>query len=192
VVIHGRIDGVYEQNRETVLEEIKSILTFGDDFDPQSLPVSYVLQLRIYLYLWLQLHPDQRVSGRLVLISCEPEGVVDLKVEADVPTVEALIAERLQEIIEEYEEACRLRALKGRKAESIRFPFPQMRKHQDRMIEAIENALEERRHLLVSAPLELARLWQLSTLLYALPPSTTSPFSSLLPRPHNSALSPTR
>jgi DNA excision repair protein ERCC-2 len=152
VVIHGRIDGVYEQNGEIVLEEIKSILTFGDDFDPQSLPVSYVLQLRIYLYLWLQLHPDQRVSGRLVLISCEPEGVVDLKVEADVPTIEALIAERLQRIIEEYKQACQRRALRGRKAESIRFPFPQMRKHQDRMIEAIENALEERRHLLVSAP----------------------------------------
>ena len=152
VVIHGRIDGVFEQNGEIVLEEIKSVLTFGDDFKPQSLPVSYVLQLRIYLYLWMQLHPDQRVSGRLVLISCEPEGVVDLKVEADVASVEALIAERLQKIIREHEEACQRRALKGAKAESIPFPFPQMRKHQDRMIEAIENALQERRHLLVSAP----------------------------------------
>ena len=127
VVIHGRIDGVYEQNGEIVLEEIKSVLTFGDDFKPQGLPVSYVLQLRIYLYLWMQLHPDQRVSGRLVLISCEPENVVDLKVEAEVPSVEALIAERLQKIIREHEEACQRRAMKGAKAESIPFPFPQMR-----------------------------------------------------------------
>jgi DNA excision repair protein ERCC-2 len=152
VVIQGRIDGVYGQNGETVLEEIKSVLTFGDDFRPESLPVSYVLQLKIYLYLWMQLYPHQPVSGRLVLISCEPERVVDLKVEPDVPTVEALIAERLEKIIGEHEEARRRLALKEAKADSISFPFSQVRKHQDRMIEAIENALEEHRHLLVSAP----------------------------------------
>lgn len=152
VFIQGRIDGVYESDGTTVIEEVKSVLSLTEDVNPESAPRAYVLQLRIYLYLWGQLHPDRRVVGRLVLIRCEPEEIRPLEILPDPDAVESLIRERLQQIIHEHEHACRHRALKQARADSIIFPFPVMRKHQDRMIEAVSAALEQQSNLLVSAP----------------------------------------
>jgi DNA excision repair protein ERCC-2 len=152
VVIHGRIDGVYEADGTTVIEEVKSVLSLADQMDSESAPQPYVLQLRIYLYLWGQLHPGGRVIGRLVLIRYEPEQIRPLEILPDAEAVESLIHRRLNQIIGEHEQACRHRALKQARADSIIFPFPRMRKHQDRMIEAVSSALDQQSNLLVSAP----------------------------------------
>jgi len=152
VVIHGRIDGVYEADGTTVIEEVKSVLKLAEDDNSQSAPLTYVLQLKIYLYLWGQLHPGASVVGRLVLIRYEPEQIRPLEILPDTEAVEQLIGERLKQIVDEHEQACRRRALKQVRADSIVFPFPQMRKHQDRMIEAVRSALEQQNNLLVSAP----------------------------------------
>jgi DNA excision repair protein ERCC-2 len=152
VVIHGRIDGVYEADGTTVIEEVKSVLSLPEDVSSESAPLAYVLQLRIYLHLWEQLHPVGRVVGRLVLIRCEPEEIRPLEILPDTATVEALIEVRLKQIVDDHEQACRHRALKQSRADSILFPFPGMRKHQDRMIEAVTSALEHQSNLLVSAP----------------------------------------
>jgi len=152
VVIHGRIDGVYEADETTVIEEVKSVLSLAEDVNSESAPLTYVLQLRIYLYLWGQLHPGSKVVGRLVLIRYEPEQIRPLEILPDTEAIESLIHERLKQIVGEHEQACRRRALKQVRADSIVFPFPQMRKHQDRMIEAVSSALEQQSNLLVSAP----------------------------------------
>ena len=152
VVIHGRIDGVYEADGTTVIEEVKSVLSLAEEMNTESAPRAYVLQLGIYLYLWGRLHPGSKVVGRLVLIRYEPEQIRALEILPDTQAVEQLICERLKQIVDEHEQARRRRALKQVRADSIVFPFPQMRKHQDRMIEAVSSALEEQSNLLVSAP----------------------------------------
>lgn len=152
VVIHGRVDGVYQEGGQTVIEEIKSVLSLPEELEAQPIPEGYVRQLKIYLHLWAQIHPGERVTGQLTLVSCEPERVLTLKIEADPQTVGTLIAERLRQVVDEYEASCRLQALKQAAGGFLPFPFPQMRKHQDRMIEAIDAALAEGRSLLVSAP----------------------------------------
>jgi DNA excision repair protein ERCC-2 len=152
VVIHGRIDGVYEADGTTVIEEVKSVLSLAEEMNTESAPRAYVLQLGIYLYLWGQLHPGSKVVGRLVLIRYEPELIRALEILPDTEAVEQLICERLKQIVDEHEQACRRRALKQVRADSIVFPFPQMRKHQDRMIEAVSSALEHKSNILVSAP----------------------------------------
>ena len=152
VVIHGRIDGVYEVEGTTIIEEVKSVLRLAEEVNSESAPLTYVLQLRIYLYLWGQLHPGSRVVGRLVLIRYQPEQIRPLEILPDTEAVEKHICERLKQIVDEHEQACRRRALKQARSDSIVFPFPQMRKHQDRMIESVSSALEQQRNLLVSAP----------------------------------------
>jgi DNA excision repair protein ERCC-2 len=152
VVIHGRSDGIYEADGTTVIEEVKSVLRLAEDVNSESAPLTYVLQLRIYLYLWGQLHPGSKVVGRLVLIRYEPEQIRPLEILPDTEAIESLIHERLKQIIGEHEQACRRRALKQVRADSIVFPFPQMRKHQDRMVETVSSALEQQSNLLVSAP----------------------------------------
>jgi DNA excision repair protein ERCC-2 len=75
-----------------------------------------------------------------------------LEVLPDTDAVDLLIRERLKQIVDEHEQACRHRALKQARGDSIVFPFPSMRKHQDRMIEAVSSALEQQSNLLISAP----------------------------------------
>jgi DNA excision repair protein ERCC-2 len=152
VVIHGRVDGVYEAGGTTVIEEVKSVLSLAEEVIPESAPLAHVLQLRIYLYLWDRLHPGAPAVGRLVLIRYEPEEIRPLEILPDSEAVGSLIRERLKQIVAEHEQACRQRALKQARADSIVFPFPGMRKHQDRMIEAVRSALEQQSSLLVSAP----------------------------------------
>ena len=152
VLIHGRVDGVYEQEGTTVIEEVKSILSGSEEATLESVPIAHVLQLRIYLYLWAELHPDDNVVGRLVLVRCESEQIRSLEVVPDADAVRSVIHERLKQIVEEHERSCHLRALKQARADWIAFPFPKMRKHQDRMVEAVQAALEQERNLLISAP----------------------------------------
>jgi len=152
VVIHGRVDGIFEEGGTTVIEEVKSVLGLGEPMAVESAPLAYVLQLEIYLYLWSQLHPDGRVAGRLVLVCSAAEQSRHLEIPPNVERVERLIQERLKQIVEEHDRACRHRASRQARAESIAFPFPTMRKHQDRMIEAVSSALERQSNLLVSAP----------------------------------------
>lgn len=152
IEIQGRIDGVYEHNGRTVIEEVKSVLTFAPDLSAESVPLAHVLQLKIYLYLWSQLHPGAPLLGRLVLIRCEPEEIRPLEILPDAETAESLIRRRLKQIVDGHEEACRFRALKQARADSIVFPFPKMRRHQDRMVTAVTAALERRSQLLVLAP----------------------------------------
>jgi DNA excision repair protein ERCC-2 len=152
VTIHGRIDGLYEVDGKTVVQEIKSVLSLSDDLQKQQIPTMYGLQLKIYLYLWMQLYPGVEVTGHLILISCEPEKVLKIIVAPDTALVSTLILERLKGIVEEYESDCQRQKIKEAKAEAIPFPFPKMRKNQDRMIEAIETALQDGRPLLISAP----------------------------------------
>ena len=41
VLIQGRVDGVYECNRQTIIEEIKSVLRLQEEFRREDLPESY-------------------------------------------------------------------------------------------------------------------------------------------------------
>src|SRR5262249_34440719 len=103
VLIHGRIDGVYEQEGTTVIEEVKSVLSGTQDATLESVPVAHILQLRIYLYLWAELHPDDDVVGRLVLVRCEPEEIRSLEVVPDTNAVRSVIHGRLKQIVDEHE-----------------------------------------------------------------------------------------
>jgi DNA excision repair protein ERCC-2 len=152
VLIQGRVDGVYERNHQTIIEEIKSILSLQEDFRLENLPESYFLQLRIYLYLWSQVHEVKNVVGNLVVISCEDQEIATVKVESDPETVHYFIQDQIERIILDSESSYRRKAGQSSLDGTIHFPFSQMRRHQDTMIKVIGSALQNRQHLLVSAP----------------------------------------
>jgi DNA excision repair protein ERCC-2 len=152
VLIQGRVDGVYERNRQTIIEEIKSVLNLQEEFRREDLPESYFLQLKIYLYLWSQVHEIKDVAGSLVVISCENQKVSVVEVASDPETVHTFIQDQIERIILENEKSCRRKAEQASQEGTIHFPFSQMRRHQDTMIEVVGSALQGRQHLLVSAP----------------------------------------
>ena len=152
VLIQGRVDGVYERNRQTIIEEIKSVLRLQEEFRREDLPESYFLQLKIYLYLWSQVHELRDVVGNLVVISCEDQQWTAVEVVSDPKTIQHFIQEQLDWIILVHEESYLRKVEQASQTGNIHFPFSQMRRHQDTMIEAIDSSLQDRQHLLVSAP----------------------------------------
>ena len=152
VLIQGRVDGVYVCNRQTIIEEIKSVLCLQQEFRREHLPESYFLQLKIYLYLWSQVYGLRDVVGNLVVISCENKEWNTVDVVSDPETIHQFIQKRLEQIILVHEECYLRKVAQTSLAGTIRFPFSQLRRHQDTMIESIDSTLQDRQHLLVSAP----------------------------------------
>ena len=71
---------------------------------------------------------------------------------SDPETIHHFIQDQLERIILVHEESYLRKVEQATQAGTIRFPFSQMRRHQDTMIEAVNSTLQDRQHLLVSAP----------------------------------------
>jgi DNA excision repair protein ERCC-2 len=165
VKIQGRIDGVYRPpvqgngaEGQWIIEEIKSVvlppLTFAA-LDADSRP-HYVEQLRLYCFFvekeGLQEGKPAAASGRLVYVNVTDGTRKDIEVLGPFDDCEAMVAARVRVLIgNALEEERRLAQRRGL-ADGLAFPHNAPRKHQDQMIAAVEKALGEGRHLLVSAP----------------------------------------
>jgi len=157
-----------------VIEEIKSVvlppLVFAV-LDANSHP-HYVEQLRLYCFFveretgsvgatsWsLPGTPNRgreaaptNVIGRLVYVNVADGSRKDIDIRGPFDDCENLIAERVRTLIgNAYEEEHR-RKLRRKRVTELHFPYDKPRKYQDRMIAAVEKALVEGRHLMVSAP----------------------------------------
>jgi DNA excision repair protein ERCC-2 len=152
VFISGRIDGVYQDSGSWILEEVKSTLHTAAELKAGPISRAYLLQLKIYLYFWLNDHPDTPASGHLIYI--DPEGKVLAKheVQPEVDQTRALVEEALTRLIAGHEAALAVRSIKQLQSAGLGFPFPQMRRHQDRMIELVEETLREGGQALIAAP----------------------------------------
>ncbi len=151
VIIQGRLDGVYRDHRGWVIEEVKSTLRPVEPGDESLIFPSYLLQLKIYVHLWMKIQGTDGVRGRLVVIGCSDRRSHCLEVEPDAPGMDHLLETRVRKILAEVKPRSQRETGAG-SMPPLRFPFPAMRKHQERLVEAIESALESRQPLLVSAP----------------------------------------
>jgi len=175
VKIQGRIDGVYRPPAQAnggsagqwVIEEIKSVVLPPMHFaalSAESRP-QYVEQLRLYCYFverdgGTQANgspggsPSQRpgVIGRLVYVNVADGARKDIEIPGPFDDCAAMIAARVRVLIGHAVEEERRHEQRRSRAQELHFPHSAPRKHQDRMIAAVGKALEEGRHLLVSAP----------------------------------------
>ncbi len=151
VTVQGRLDGVYRDGQGWVVEEVKSRLgSVGSGKESPVVP-AHLLQLKVYVHLWLKTREAGGVRGRLVVISCSDGSRHSLEVESDAPAMDRFLETRTREILAELQRSA-LREKEARGLPPLRFPYPRMREGQDGLVEAVEEALETSRPLLVSAP----------------------------------------
>jgi DNA excision repair protein ERCC-2 len=153
VLIRGRIDGVFERGGITVVEEVKSTLRTRQEvlrYDAAGFE-RYRLQLQLYLYfVWVS--GVRNLEGVLTLISLVDGGRYGFTIDFDPTSIESLIRDTLRQVISEWR-AGELRAeTKRQLAPRVQFPFPEMRRYQSQMMERIEEALLERKNVMVCAP----------------------------------------
>ncbi len=152
VSISGRIDGVYLCNDRWVLEEIKSSLRSATELSTESVAAAYFLQLKIYLYFWHCDYPENDLVGYLIQAGPDGELLVKHEVSPEIKATHDLIHQHLSLLVAEHESCLALRVEKQKRAPFLPFPFPQMRRHQDRMIDIFEETLQNRGQALISAP----------------------------------------
>ncbi|MCK6505266.1 hypothetical protein L6R53_18015 [Myxococcota bacterium] len=149
VLVQGRVDGLSQEGEHLVVEEVKStalpggrLSTMGADAFP-----SWTRQLQLYLYF---LSAEGRPAlGRLVLISLADGFQRLLHVPAD-PSLGAWLDRQLTWIITEREQ--RQAWLAVRRAGPVPFAHPDWRPGQQRLSQEVAEALQQGRHLLLTAP----------------------------------------
>jgi len=154
VTIQGRIDGVHPplNGGPHVIEEIKSVVAPSLVFaalDEKSYP-HYVEQLRLYCFFVEQ--ERKSVLGRLVFVNAADGATREIEIRGPYDDCEELIATRVRALIAHAQEEQRRQEQRRMQSSALRFPHDKPRPHQDAMITSVEHALNEGRHLLVSAP----------------------------------------
>ncbi|MBN1918879.1 MAG: PD-(D/E)XK nuclease family protein [Verrucomicrobia bacterium] len=153
VHVHGRIDGLYRHRGRSIVEEVKSVRSLERAVERLDGDVygAWLLQLRLYV-LFLARETGRAADGVLILIEVRTGESRRLPVEVNEAELDAIIGARVRTIIEEHEALTAWRERLAELADNVPFPFAAMRPHQDEMVRRIEEALESRSHLLVSAP----------------------------------------
>ena len=151
VILHGRIDGVYDDGAVWIIEEIKSLLLPSEDFARVTLAryPTYEKQLALYLYLMGQTH-DGPLCGHLVLINLADNARATLVVEPDPKATEAFVVKELRAMLTRFK--ARVERAAARRSQRVDFPFAAMRPQQAEMIEQARLALQDQSCVLISAP----------------------------------------
>jgi DNA excision repair protein ERCC-2 len=182
VLVEGRMDGLYEEAGRVVIQEIKSVMgpdagvskTDGQPDPPDQLDLEALLEdfpdpvMRAYRWqcaLYCHFHalaraaqsPDpgegvEEIAGELVLVDVRTMASERLVVDYDPEACVAFVDRRIQRLLDERVEAERLAVVRREVAAEVRFPFDEMRPHQEAFMENVAGAAEGGMGLLVSAP----------------------------------------
>jgi DNA excision repair protein ERCC-2 len=153
VRLHGRIDGLQPLDGGAwLIEEIKTVIlpplawaALSADSHP-----AHIEQLGIYGHLIE--HTGQPVTGRLLYVNLADGATRSFDVTGPFAHYGPIIVARIRALLTDAFEREHRRAERRQRAAALVFPHPQPRRHQDRLIEAVRQAVAAGRHLLVSAP----------------------------------------
>jgi DNA excision repair protein ERCC-2 len=150
VLLRGRADGLRRDADGTlVVEEIKSVRR-GGLLAPL---VRELYEKQALLYAWmLRLTEQADVRAELVLITIGTDEVERIPLEISWAALEGEVRRRLQALFRAHEAEQEAAADRRRAGETLPFPYGGFRPGQERIVTAVEQALQNRDHLLVEAP----------------------------------------
>ena len=158
ITVTGRIDGlsIDKENRLVSIEEVKSI---HFDLELEALYRSEKLQRHLYqllLYAFFLSHQPEIESfefkPQLVLIDLISGEAKTVDTDFDRDKVSTTLEASLEALVDNIETAAALRDAKRASADTLQFPFDEVRPHQQDIIDSVAHAVREREALLVSAP----------------------------------------
>jgi DNA excision repair protein ERCC-2 len=158
ITVTGRIDGlsIDREAKRVSIEEVKSI---HFDLELEALYRSEKLQRHLYQLLlysyFLSSQPDLEgfvFAPHLALIDLVSGEAKIIDTEFDRASVESALHASLAKLVEDLELSAALRHAKRAFADTLQFPFDDLRGGQQEMISAVARAIWQRDALLISAP----------------------------------------
>ncbi len=151
LAIDGRIDGVFQDGADTVIDEIKStrrdLETLRDEPD-----VLHWGQAKLYAWMYAAAHGLERIDAQLTYYHLENKRTLEIRqrfeFEALAVFAEALVAEFLAwaEGLDQW------RRRRDRAIQALAFPFQDFRAGQRRMAVAVYRAVQEGHPAMIQAP----------------------------------------
>ncbi|MCK5561403.1 MAG: DEAD/DEAH box helicase [Thermoplasmata archaeon] len=154
VILKGRIDGISQNEKIAVVEEIKSVFMTRAEFRNIDIDnfKDYCNQLKVYCYLIKAQNSELEVQGSLVFINLIDSTIRRLKVPLDLQDINNFITAKLREVIAYIEHQAERTRLKQGWAGAVQFPFAHKRRYQSEIIELIFNAVAQPKNILLHAP----------------------------------------
>jgi DNA excision repair protein ERCC-2 len=154
VILKGRLDGISQNEKIAVVEEIKSVFMMRAEFRKIDINnfKDYSNQLKVYCYLIKAQNPELEVQGSLIFINLIDSTMRRLKIAVDLEEIESFIIAKLREVIKYLEHQAERARLKQGWAPSVKFPFAHKRQYQDDIIASIFSSIKCNKNMLVHAP----------------------------------------
>ncbi|NOX87908.1 MAG: DEAD/DEAH box helicase [Calditrichaeota bacterium] len=152
--IHGRVDGVYQLQDRLEIEEIKSVILTAANFKKLNIELypHFSEQLLYYAYLLQDAFNGIEIQTYLILVNLTDNKQRVFRIPYKRIHTEQRLRSRFDQIIEKIELERRQLEKRKRQINQIDFSLPEERPQQQRMMQAIESAINEGRHLMASAP----------------------------------------
>ncbi|HGY56876.1 MAG TPA: ATP-dependent DNA helicase [Caldithrix abyssi] len=152
--IYGRIDGVYNLKNRVEIEEIKSVILQAVEFRRLKIEQypEFIEQVLFYAYLLQDELQGKEVAAYLVLVNLINDARRTFPVDYNRLQVERLLFRRFAHILANLQREQQERLRREDELKKIRFTLPEKRPQQKKMMRAVASSVEQKRHLLVSAP----------------------------------------
>ena len=153
VEISGRADGVVYADANAVrIDEIKTLHFAVDLHNLYAEERVERFRRQTALYAFMLSTPDEPAAARLILVDIVSQEERDEEVPWSTESVHAWLRQQIHRLIAREERRIARLAELRQAAESLPFPHHEMRPSQREIGEAVADALEQGRHLLVRAP----------------------------------------
>ena len=152
--VQGRIDGVYQLKNRAEIEEIKSVILNTTEFkvlDIRRFP-EFAEQLFFYAYLLQDELQGAEIVTYLVLVNLVNDASRTFPLPYNRLQTERQLFQRFEAILADLERAELEKARRRAELNLIDFGLPEERPQQKQMMQTVEKCLEDKQHLLASAP----------------------------------------
>ena len=154
--IHGRIDGVFQKEKTTVIEEIKSTRTPVADLQPAADGPHYS-QALVYAYIFAAQSQLENVLIHLTYCHVESGEIRTFERHCPFADLSSFFTQITDQFLERTREYYHWLPTRDSSIRELTFPFPEFRKGQEILIDEVKQAIESRYNLFVQAPTGLGK-----------------------------------
>ena len=152
--MQGRIDGVYQLKNRVEIEEIKSVILSASEFKsihPELFP-EFSEQLLFYAYLLQDELKGIEVVTYLIIVNLVNDASRSFSISYNRMAIENLLMQRFESITAGIERDKMEKQRRQAEISLIDFSMPEKRPQQQTMMDTVNQVLNDKMHLLVSAP----------------------------------------
>jgi DNA excision repair protein ERCC-2 len=149
--ISGRIDGIFRYADRMVLEEIKTTIRNPKDSEDGENPHHWA-QLKVYAYMLSMEHDLESVDTCLTYARLYSNDTWEIQRTFSHSDLEAFFSPLISRLVQHTEGIQHFQNLRDRSIGSLRFPFKECRRGQQRMMEEVFQVIADKGQLFVQAP----------------------------------------